>query len=565
MKNFARIVSLAVVLVMVMSIGLGTLTAQDEKVLVIAWEQEPSQLAPLVAMTFGSLMQGFYQRDVWDWDINREIFPIMVEEIPSFDNGMVATLENGNTQVTYKLREGMLWSDGEPITAADCQWWHDRIMMDPTSGTIQRGFYPDIVESFETVDDLTFVMTYNVPWPDYLSDTTATCGYPQHILEPQLDEFGVLDNTPYFSPVNAAEAVGYGPYVFERWEVGNEVAFMKNPNWDGQEPAFDRVVLRFIPESAQMRNAFEVGEVDVAFNFPDDIVEGYQALPGAEVFSTPGVYGDAIWMNLANGPEYSPLRDVRVRMGIIHAIDRATLAEELIGPGTEVPKSWIAAQFWPEDLPLLEYDTAKAEALFDEAGYLRPEGDPEGIRVNDQGMQLVFNFFTTTRQLRMDYQVFIEDYLSAVGVKVRLLPIDAGYLFDSFLNRGVLSTGAFDLALFALSTGPLSPMFNADSWFGCAGIPSPENTAGNNGWGSCSPEFDRLDLLVGTTVDPVERMEYAHGAIREFYNMQFWHGLYLRPTWYAFNSEVVDVATVRDLGTLSSNYFNKVEYWEPAG
>jgi peptide/nickel transport system substrate-binding protein len=564
MKTFVRFTVLSLVLMMVMGIGMATVTAQDENILVFAWEQEPSQLSPMVSMTWGSLMQNFYQRDTWDWDVNREIFPVMATEIPTFDNGMVVTLENGNTQVTYKLREGMLWSDGEAITAEDCQWWHDRIMMDPTSGTIQRDTYPEVVESFETIDDYTFVMTYNVPWPDYLNSNTATCGYPQHILEPQLDEFGILDSTPYFNPANVADVVAYGPYVFEYWDVGNEISFMKNANWDGNEPAFDRLVLRQIPESAQIQNAFEVGDVDIAFMFSDDLVEGYQAFDGAEVFSTPGVYGDAIWMNYGNNDEGSPLEDVNIRMAIVHAIDRGTLAEELIGPGTDIPKSWLSSQFWPEDLGLIEYDPVKAEEMLDAAGYPRPADDPEGIRVNADGQQLIFRFFTTTRQLRMDYQVFIESYLADVGIKVQLMPIQAGYLFDSFLNRGVLKTGSFDLAIFALSSGPLSPMFDADSWYGCSGIPGPDNTAGNNGWGFCSPEFDEADVMVGTTVNPDERMEYAYTAQREFFNAQFWHGLYLRPTWYAFNTDAVDVSTVGDLGTLSSNYFNHIEDWQPA-
>ena len=103
MKTFVRFTVLSLVLMMVMGIGMATVTAQDENILVFAWEQEPSQLSPMVSMTWGSLMQNFYQRDTWDWDVNREIFPVMATEIPTFDTAMVVTLENGNTHVTYKL------------------------------------------------------------------------------------------------------------------------------------------------------------------------------------------------------------------------------------------------------------------------------------------------------------------------------------------------------------------------------------------------------------------------------------------------------------------------------
>jgi ABC-type transport system substrate-binding protein len=165
----------------------------------------------------------------------------------------------------------------------------------------------------------------------------------------------------------------------------------------------------------------------------------------------------------------------------------------------------------------------------------------------------------------MDYQVAIQEYWAAVGVSAQLLPVPATILFADFLERGILDTGDFDIALFALSANPLSPSATAPDWFGCDGVPTPENPNGNNGWGFCDPEFDRLDLESASTVDTTARLELAQEAIRHFYGGHFWHGLYLRPTWYAFNSAVVNPETAKDLGTLSSNYFNKVELWQPAG
>ena len=551
-----RLLGLLVAAAMLMTLVVSGAGAQDENVVVFGWEQEPTLLTPRQDMTFGSLLTNFYARDVWDWDVNRQIFPVMVEEIPTFENGMVVTLENGNTQVTYKLREGMVWSDGEPITSADCAFMHE-LQMDPTKMTFQRGIYPEVVESFEVVDDYTFVLTYNRPFPDYQSEATASCYLPEHVFRSMLDETGNIDNHPYFT---GQGVVGYGPYVFSEWVVGQRITFTKNPLWDGKEPEIDRVVIRFIFESAQMLNALDAGEIDIAFQWSDDLVDSYSALPNVEVWSTPGVYGDAIWMNVGNGG-HPALTDPLVREAIIRAIDRVTLAEELIGPGVSVPKSWIAEQFWAEDLPFWDYDVDKANALLDEAGWVDTNGD--GSRDKD-GVELVLRFYTTTRQLRMDYQVFIQEYLNTVGIKTQLLPVPAGILFGSFLERGILNTGDFDLAIFALSTGPLSPAFNAPDWFGCDGVPSAENPNGNNGWGSCDPEFDRIDLEVLTTVDPEKRLELAHEAQRRFFDMGFWHGLYLRPTWYAVRADVLDTSTMKDLGTLSANYFNKIEYWEMA-
>ncbi len=554
-RKWARLTGLLLAASLMLTLFVGVAQAQ-EQVLVIGWEQEPSQLSPRSDMAFAALATNFYARDVWDWDVNREIFPVMVEQVPTVGNGLVKTLDNGNTQVTYKLKAGLKWSDGQPITTADCEFNHF-LRTNPGTLTYQRGTYPEVVESFEVVDDLTFVLTYNSPFPDYQSNAVASCSLPKHVFADTLAAEGNLDNHPYFS---GQGVVGYGPYVFDQWVIGSQMSFVKNPLWDGQEPAFDRIILRFITDSAQMRNALQAGEIDVAFNFSDDQVDAYAAIPGVEVFGTPGVFGDAIWMNIGNGG-HPALTDVNVRKAIIHGIDRASLAEDLVGPGTAVPKSWYPEQFWPEDLPRLEYDPELAKKLLDEAGWVDSNGN--GTRDKD-GVELVLRFFTTTRQLRMDYQVVIQEYLNEIGVGTQLLPVPANILFADFVDRGILDTGDFDLAIFALSANPLSPFADAPDWFGCDGIPTAENPNGNNGWGFCDPRYDELDLLVGKTVDEVQRKQYSDEAIKRFFEGQFWHGLYLRQTWYAIDTTTVDPATAKDVGTLSSNYFNKIEFWQPA-
>lgn len=402
-----------VVGLMLLAMSLGIVAnAQDGSVLVIGWEQEPPLLSPRSDLAFAALMTNFYGRDVWNWDVNRQIYPEMVEEVPTVANGMVTTLENGATQVTYKLREGMVWSDGTPITTDDCLLTHE-LMMDPTKATFQRGTYPEVVESFEVVDDTTFVLTYNAPWPDFQSDSYATCGtFPAHIFRPILEAEGNIDNAPFWS---GQGVVGYGPYVFTEWIVGESVRFEANPLWDGQAPAFSTVILRMITDTAQMQNALEAGEIDVAFNFSDDLVPGYQAIENTEVFSTPGVFGDAIWMNYGNGG-HPALADKNVRIAIISAIDRKTLAEQLVGPGTEVPKAWHSSAFWPDDLGIVEYNVDEANRLLDEAGWVDTNGD--GIREKD-GERLAVTL--VENKSWNDWVYMMQGFLQEVGFDAEVL------------------------------------------------------------------------------------------------------------------------------------------------
>lgn len=552
---------LGLFLLAILSLGLvgGVTMAQEETTLIIGWEQEPPLLEPRSDNTFASLVSGFVHRDPWDWNGENEIFPIMVEEVPTFDNGLARTLENGNTQVDYVLKEGIKWSDGEPITSADLAFTH-MILTTPETLTAGRGNYPVLVESGEVVDERTFRVTYNSPVPDYLVGDYL--GYninvlPEHVLDPILEENGNLDDADYW---RGRGYVGYGPYTLDEWAIGEQFTLSKNPYWDGHEPAIDTIILRFITDSAQMVNAFQNGEIDVAFNFQDSLVPQYQQVEGAEVFSTPGVYGDAVWINLGNGG-HPALTEQNVRLAIAYAMDRRTMAEQLVGPGVEMARSWFPDTFLPDDYPFIEYDPEMANQLLDEAGWV--DSNNNGTRDKD-GTELILRFFTTDRQVRLDYQVVIQEQLAAVGIGTQLFPVPSTLLFADYLERGILDTGDFDLAIFALSANPLSP-YSGDTleWFGCDGIPTPEDPAGSNGWGFCNPRFDELNNIVATEVDPETRMEAAHEQFRLFYEGAFWHGLYLRPTWYALQPGW-DVAAAQGVGTLAANYFNNIEFWGPA-
>ena len=126
----------------------GGVLAQDETVIVIGWEQEPDILEPLSNSTFSGLLNDFYARYAWDWDTDYNVYPILVEEILTVENGLVVTDDAGNTVVTYKIKPGLLWSDGQPITADDFLLGH-RIYSDPSTGTISRANYPNAVASVE--------------------------------------------------------------------------------------------------------------------------------------------------------------------------------------------------------------------------------------------------------------------------------------------------------------------------------------------------------------------------------------------------------------------------------
>jgi peptide/nickel transport system substrate-binding protein len=301
-------------------------------------------------------------------------------------------------------------------------------------------------------------------------------------------------------------------------------------------------------------------------------------MANVETFYTPGVYVDAIWMN--SGPYAFPaMQDVRVREALVTAIDRRSIAEQFAGEGAgqSLTRAWVPAAFTPPDLPFREYDQEKARQMLTEAGWVDADGDEgpgvarptprvsQGVEGVEDGTEFILRFYTTPVIPRPDIQTVIQAQLAQVGVRTQLFVVNGPtILFASRNERGVLNNGDYDLAMYALSNSPLSPNGSVDN-FHCAGIPSAENPEGRNSTWFCNPEYDRLDTLVATTIDPDKRLEYRFQAEPLFYAAAVWHSIRPRNQWYAVRSDRWNVDSMKDMGTLSNNYFNRAEYWEPVG
>lgn len=357
--------------------------------------------------------------------------------------------------------------------------------------------------------------------------------------------------------------VGYGPYTLESWLPGESITFVRNEFWDGQAPAIDRVILRFITETAQLQNALEAGEIDLAFNYPDDLEPSYAAIEGVETWNTLSVYDDALWFNVrAEGTQHPALKDVNVRRAIVHAIDRVTNTAAIVGEGIPLPLAYDSFRWHPEDLTLLEYDVDLANQLLDEAGWVDSNGN--GTRDQD-GLELILRFFTTPRQSRIDYQLAIQANLQAVGIGTQLFQVPGpSVLFATLTNRGILASGDYDLAIYANANDPISPNINP-STVGTVGIPSPEAPGGSNYSGVSIPRVDELIDLIRVNTDPVSRLEQKHEAVRLLNDEVYWAGILPRVTRFAVNGTLFDASTLQDNGTLAANWFQRIEFWQPAG
>lgn len=336
-------------------------SAFAETTLVIPQQDEPRTLSPGPASDTGGHgpTSNIYSHLVaMDWGIvtGTAAYGDLAESWEVSEDGTV---------ITFKLRPDMKWHDGEAVTAEDVKFTYDRII---EKGYTFSSFLRD-VESIETPDDLTLVITLDKPnmaFVPMMAQGANWTGkiYPEHLWA---SEEG-FDTGPYVN-----EPVGSGPFKFVRWDKGSAVELEANEDYFLGAPKIDRLIFRTIPDANVARAEFDAGQFPyLPFNYSPPLAEApmLEADPDINVVYTPSHFSRDLQLNMAR----PPLDDIRVRTAIAHAIDREAMNRIAFNgswkPGYHAGVSSQSAWLNPE-ARFPEHDKEKAEALLDEAGLPR--------------------------------------------------------------------------------------------------------------------------------------------------------------------------------------------------
>ena len=171
--------------------------ATAKKVVKFIWTQEFDSLSPIYTnMWFVSVVYPAYLCTPWLFDDQNNAYPYLLTEMPTADNGGIT---NDGRTFTFKLRDDIKWSDGEPITSADFKFTYDMIMSDKNAVNTRSPY--DQIDTVETPDPLTVVINFTdpfAPWQATLfsGSTSGTPIIPMHILQPVFDKDGPSTQQP---------------------------------------------------------------------------------------------------------------------------------------------------------------------------------------------------------------------------------------------------------------------------------------------------------------------------------------------------------------------------------
>ncbi|MCY3782362.1 MAG: ABC transporter substrate-binding protein [Chloroflexi bacterium] len=273
------------------------------------------------------------------------------------------------TSVTFTLREGVTWHNGDPFTPEDVVFNFNRIFRDDdpyhAEGTFYyNGFAQPFYGDTEVLDGRT--VRVNLTQPDALA----------------AEKFGALDSSYMAHPPSVMEHgnreystdpdkyVGTGPYIPVEVRPAELVRMVRNENWWGPQPDFKELIFRIFPGGAAGAdarvNALLAGEVDVALYTP--------ATRRNDLFRTPGI-GAKWFPNFVLGYFYInhtfPLfQDNRVRQAVARSFDRVSYYEATAGP-TVLPwgRFWFPGSPYLNDAAELDYDPAQVASLMQDAGF----------------------------------------------------------------------------------------------------------------------------------------------------------------------------------------------------
>jgi peptide/nickel transport system substrate-binding protein len=524
-----------------------------------------------------TLWQPFYQGQVTEANVAAVTFislvtqtfdfkyaPELATDIPTVDNGGVTLGEGGDAMtVTWTLRDGLMWSDGEALDCDDLVFTQEWVMDPDNTGLFGGTTGYDDITSVECTSPTEAVYHYENVYEGYI--TIPGWVLPEHYLS----EFPVADqvNGAGMSTADMPNVPVSGPFKFESVTPGSELRLTRNDNYKNRltdQPAYlDGMIFKWYADADIMIAGYRGGEFDIGTDLSDSDIQkvqdlGDQAHPYASLtyeFLRPQWSPDTCSPRVTDRGEGCPMSDPAMREALKYAIDKQEINTRLLGGAAEIaetntsPNAW----FYAPAAETSEYDPDRAAQILDDAGWTVGS---DGTREKD-GLKASIELCTTTRQVRQDILALVSSWLQDIGIQSTVNAVSPDDIFASF-NESTddtpcnLSRGQFDVAEHAFSV-PLDPNSNYGVYHSTQVAPNGQNDARVN-----DPDIDAALDTVQTTVDFAEVRE-AMATFQEVYVEKTVEV----PIYYWTTMELVNPKVQNYTGnpTTQGPYWNAQDFW----
>lgn len=439
------------------------------------------------------------------YDLDGSLYPVLAAEVPTLANGGVA---RDGLSVTFKLKRGVVWHDGEPFDADDVVFTTD-LLANPDTAAFTIGSFQGV--KARKLDSHTVRFEFDKPRPAW-DDLAAASVLPKR-------HFAAYTGTRSREAPANLRPVGTGPYRIVDFRPGDSVRAEANAAYHmPNRPHFDLVEIKGGGDSVSAARAVvQTGEYDLAWQLQveDEVLRRIEAGGRGRVQFAPSGHIEYIMLNFADpstevdgershaSTRNPMLGDPAVRRALAHLVDRDSVQRHVTGRSGEASGNFLnlPAQY-RSSRQVPAFDPARANTLLDAAGWAR---ERDGVRAKgSQRLKMLFQ--TSTNAPRQKVQAIVKSAAASAGIEMELKAVVASVYFSS--DAGNPDTaGRFQADLQMHTTtragpdpGRLMELFC--SWQ----IASKANKwIGRNPLRWRNDEYDRLFRVAESELDPARR------------------------------------------------------------
>jgi peptide/nickel transport system substrate-binding protein len=347
----------------------------------VGWAGSPDTLNPGMAiLTEAYTIFELVYDSMYELNLDGSFTLTLAESVSTSDDGLVWT---------YKIRDGLTWHDGQPLTAEDIAFSYN-LYKDTPEYPYMNGYYTTYFESITTTDNNEVVLTLTEAIPNIESQLVFLYILPKHVWE-NVDKLE-YENT---------EMIGSGPFKMAEYVQNEFVRLTANKEHFLTPPKVDEVVFQTFENQDALVQAIKTGQVDMVTEMPNTAAESLKTEENVElVVGAPLAPGVTDIIFNQTDPENCPteeggicsghaaLRDRNVRLAMAHATDKQQLIDVILlglgNPGLTLIPDGLGV-WYNDSLQDYEFDVEKANQILDDAGYADTDGD--GVREMPDGSE----------------------------------------------------------------------------------------------------------------------------------------------------------------------------------
>jgi peptide/nickel transport system substrate-binding protein len=403
-----------------------------------------------------------------------------------------------DTHYTLKIREGVTFSNGNPLTAED-------VLFSFTINAADARAYINVkaidIEKTNVVDDYTLDVWYTAYNPSQ---------------EPGIPMMLIVDAESYDQATYSDNPVGTGPYVVEDYVVNNRLTVERRDDYWGEKPTIKTINFKCLGELSQRVNGIETGDIDFAMVSAGDI----DYLESLGTVGTKVLYGGSSLAAVYNMGDSNPLGSVEARQAVSYAINRQAIVDvaysghaDIVDWGAsnhliEMQDRYLNMTDWYTD----SYNIEKAKQLAEQSGLVG-----KTIRIVTNGEA---NYITAAE--------VIQNGLEEIGVDAKIVNYDQAAYFSFLMS----SDNEYDIAI----NTPAGPGNQPCDVFGNYPVFVPQDWSGPD-----REKYLALSEKANSTYDLEEREDLVYEMLLQFNEHLLWYGLCEDPNIYAFNNELKNI------------------------